>query len=168
MPMSPMNNPNPSLAIRPATLDDLELLLRWRESVLRDVFELPSDTDLTSLMRENRAYYQRALADGTHRACFALMDGDVVGCGGLCLQEEMPSPDNPSGHCAYLMNVYTRPESRGRGVGGAVVAWLVRQARETGACKVALEATPAGRAIYAPQGFVDMPDMMVLEQEENR
>ena len=50
-------------------------------------------------------------------ACFAYVGNEIVGCGGICLYQEMPSPDNPSGGCAYLMNIYTRPEFRGQGVG---------------------------------------------------
>lgn len=57
------------------------------------------------------------------------------------LDQEMPSPDNLSGQCAYLMNIYTYLEFRGRGVG---------------------EISKPGRKLYEKIGFVDMPDMMKL------
>ena len=74
----------------------------------------------------------------------------------------MPSPDVPSGRCAYLMNIYVRPEIRGQGVGEAIIKWLVERARETGAEKIYLETSDAGRALYTKLGFVPMPDMMKL------
>jgi GNAT superfamily N-acetyltransferase len=149
-------------------LDDLDLLLRWRETVLRDVFELPADTDLSSLMEANRAYYEDALASGTHIAGLAYLDGQAVGCGAICLQREMPSPENPSGRNAYLMNVYTMPSERGRGVASSVVAWLIQQADDAGAEKVFLEATPAAKDMYERAGFVELPGMMHLEPSDDR
>lgn len=133
--------------------------------VLREVFSLPEDADTDALERENRAYYERELPREGHLACLAELDGQVVGCGGICLQHEMPSPDNPSGRCAYLMNVYTRPQAQRRGVGRAVVRWLVAQARQWGAHKVYLETSEAGRHLYEGEGFVDLPDMMVLADD---
>lgn len=98
-----------------------------------------------------------------HIACFAELDGVPVACGSICLQEELPSPDNPSGRCAYLMNMYTRPAHRGKGIAAAVVDWVVDQAKRAGTGKIYLETTPAGRGVYARAGFVDLPDMMKLE-----
>ena len=83
----------------------------------------------------------------------------------VCLQHEMPSPDNPSGVCGYLMSIYTRPEHQGKGVGTAVVRWLVDKARRAGAGKVYLEATEAGRPVYTRVGFTDLPDMMILRKD---
>ncbi|MGI6535736.1 MAG: GNAT family N-acetyltransferase [Eggerthellaceae bacterium] len=141
----------------------VEELLDWRMEVLRCVFELPDDADLSHLRNANRAYYRQALADGTHIPCMAYLDGEPVGCGALCLQREMPSPDNPSGLDAYLMNVYTRPAARGLGAGRAICRWLVAKAHELGAGKIYLETTEAGRPLYTSLGFRDLPDMMKLQ-----
>lgn len=150
------------ILIRRAGADEIEPLTRWRVEVLREVFSIPQDQPVEGLEAENRRYYQRALASGEHIACFACLDGGIVGCGGVCLYGEMPSPDVPSGRCAYLMNIYVRPEIRGQGVGEAIIKWLVERARETGAEKIYLETSDAGRALYTKLGFVPMPDMMKL------
>ena len=89
-------------------------------------------------------------------------DDEPIGCGALCLYDEMPSPDNPSGRCAYLMNMYTVPAARRRGVAGALVDWLVAYAREAGAGKIYLETTDEARGVYAARGFVDMEDYLKL------
>ena len=142
----------------------IEELLDWRIEVLRCVFDLPADADTSGLRKANRAYYRKALADGTHIPCIAYKDGRAVGCGALCLQREMPSPDNPSGLDAYLMNIYTRPTARGMGVGRAVCSWLVEKARKLGAGKIYLETTAAGRPLYESLGFEDLSDMMKLQE----
>ncbi len=152
--------------IRRATGADIETVLEWRRAVIREVFSLSDDDDITSLMERNRTYYEYAIPDGTHHACFAYLDDRIVGCGGMCLHEEIPSPDNESGYCAYLMNIYTAPDSRGHGVGHAIVHYLIQQAKLAGADKIYLEASPDGRRIYAKEGFVDLPDMMTLNQDD--
>lgn len=83
--------------------------------------------------------------------------------GGICLYQEMPSPDNLSGQCAYLMNIYTCPEFRGRGVGEMIVRWLVGQAVQRNITKIYLETSEPGRKLYEKTGFLDMPDMMKLQ-----
>lgn len=148
--------------IRQAGLEDLELLMAWRMRVLREVFSLPDGQPAGALEAENRRYYQEAVPAGLHIPCFAHMGGEIVGCGGLCLSREMPSPDNPTGRCGYLMNIYTHPDYRGQGVGRAVVQWLTARAREREILKIYLETSQAGRALYTSLGFAPMPDMMKL------
>ena len=154
------------IIIREATLTELNTLIEWRMEVLRCVFSIPAETDTTELRDANIEYYKRALADDTHIACFAEQNGKIVGCGGLCLYDEMPSPDNPTGHCAYLMNIYVRPEHQGHGTGKRIVRWLVGAALARGIKKIYLETSEAGRLLYSILGFSDMKDMMHLTFQE--
>ena len=78
--------------IRRATLADLELLMNWRMTVLHEVFSIPPCDSMAELERENRRYYQAALPAEGHIACFACAGGEMIGCGGVCLYQEMPSP----------------------------------------------------------------------------
>ena len=89
--------------------------------------------------------------------CFAL-----ARCGGLCLHDEMPSPDNPSGRCAYLMNIYVREGHRGEGAGKKIVRYLIGCALERNITKIYLETSPCGRTLYESAGFSEMRDMMLL------
>lgn len=151
-----------SVTIRRAKPEDMELLLAWRMEVLREVFSIPPDQPTDRLMEENRRYYERELGSEGHIACFACVDGNMAGCGGVCLYEEMPSPDNPTGKCAYLMNIYTRSQYRKQGVGETVIQWLTDQARQRGITKIYLETSQAGRSLYRKTGFLPMEDMMKL------
>jgi ribosomal protein S18 acetylase RimI-like enzyme len=148
--------------IRQADIRDLDLLVQWRVEVLHEVFTIPADQDVKELEEENRRYYQEAIPNGSHIACFAVADGEIVGCGGMCLYQEMPSPDNPNGQCAYIMNIYARPQVRRRGVGKTIVSWLIDQAKSRNIPKIYLETSEDGRPLYRKLGFVDLPDMMKL------
>lgn len=68
--------------IRRAGLADIDLLMKWRMTVLHEVFFIPTDESMEKLECENRLYYQTALPAEGHIACFAY-DGDkIIGCGG--------------------------------------------------------------------------------------
>ncbi len=65
------------------------------------------------LLSANRKYYERHIVDGSYLAVVAEVDGREAGCETICFTEELPSPDNPSGGCAYLMNLsVTEPVGR--------------------------------------------------------
>lgn len=145
-----------------ATIDDMELLLETRMEVLRDVFTLPADEDLSALREANRIYYSEKIPAGEHRALFAYAGEEIVATGALCFQQEMPSPDNPQGLCAYLMNIYTRSPFRKQGIGALMTDELVKHARQKGAGKIYLEATSAGRKVYENCGFLSLEDYLYL------
>ena len=146
--------------------EDMELLLRLRMEVLAHVFaeEKKSMTaaEWEALAAENRRYYETELERGGHIACAASADGEMAGCGGICLYEEMPSPDNRSGKCGYLMNIYTREMYRNQGVAKAVCAWLIDQAKRRGAGKIYLETSESGKKLYRALGFHEMKDYWKL------
>ena len=150
------------IVIRKATLDEIELLMEWRMEVLHEAFSIPLSKNTGDLEQENRVYYQKALAQNEHIACFAYTEDKIVGCGGICFYREMPSPDNPTGKCAYLMNIYTKPQFRKQGVGEAIIKWLVEQAIKRGISKIYLETSESGKRLYTKFGFVPMQDMMKL------
>ncbi len=150
------------IQIRQAELDDLDLLVQWRMEVLHEVFPAKDYKFPAGLEEENRSYYKRSLSDGTHIACFAIINGKIEGCGGMCLYQEMPSPDNPNGNCAYIMNIYCRPAFRNHQVGETVVRWLIGQAKDRQITKIYLETSESGRKLYEKIGFKDMEDMLIL------
>ena len=148
------------LLLRPAV--DIPELMKWRAEVLLHVFGAEPGSEL---MEANRRYYARHAAEGTHLAFIAEDDGEECGCGGVCFSEELPSPDNPSGRCAYLMNIYVREPFRKRGVAHAIVGRLIDESRRRGCGKIYLETTAEGRPVYLSAGFRDLPGMMKLTDE---
>lgn len=140
-------------------INDIDTLVRWRGEVIENVFGVKPDAEL---LEANREYYLRHIAEGTHLAVVAQEEGNEKGCGSICFSEELPSPDNPSGLCAYLMNIYVREPFRSHGTGHKIVEYLVSKALERGCGKIYLETTPEGRPVYESLGFSDMKDMMKL------
>ena len=157
-----------SVLVKKASLADLDTLMEWRMRVLAEVFPAGEQEDRSDIRRNNEAYYRHHLADGTHTACFAI-DGEtgrIVGCGGICYQREMPSPDNLTGTNGYLMNIYALPELRGEGIGRQIVEFLIDDAKRRGTEKIYLESSGMAKRLYHEIGFTDLPDYMKLLEEE--
>jgi GNAT superfamily N-acetyltransferase len=151
-----------SIEYRRATPEMTDLLVSTRIEVLRAANLLGEDVDMSEVAAQSEAYYRDALFDATHTAILAF-DGDaLVGAGGVSYYRVMPTFHNPTGRCAYIMNMYVRPAYRRRGIATAMLDLLVADARRHGAGRIALEATEAGRPLYQKYGFVPARGEMEL------
>lgn len=149
-----------SPTIRFLTTRDIELLVELRMEVLSHAFSVERQDmnadEWNKLREKNREYYLRELERGGHVACVAEANGKILGCGGVCLYNELPSPDNRSGRCAYLMSVYTRKFYRKHGVAKKICERLIKVAREHGAEKIYLETSEAAKSLYHSLNFIEM------------
>ncbi len=150
------------LEYKKATIEDLEELVRTRIIVLRAANKLSVDVDMSAVERESYAYYKRALESGEHIAYLVYDEDTFVGAGGVSFYQVMPTYHNASGRKAYIMNMYTSPEYRRRGIAYHMLDLLVKAAKERGISQISLEATQAGRPLYEKYGFVKMDDEMEL------
>ena len=153
-----------ALVYKRATLADLDILTETRIEVLRAANRLDASADMTQVERATLAYYRSALADGSHTA-YLVFDGDVfVGAGGTSYYAVMPTYHNPTGRKAYIMNMYTCPAYRRRGIAARTLDLLVQDARGRGVHAISLEATSMGRPLYEAYGFVPMTSEMELPE----
>ena len=148
---------------RKATIADIDELVRTRIIVLRAANKLSDDVDMSVVEKESKAYYKRTLETGEHIAYLVYDNGLFIGAGGVSFYQVMPTYHNPSGKKAYIMNMYTNPQYRRRGIAFHTLDLLVKDAREQGISQIALEATDMGRPLYEKYGFVKMEDEMELK-----
>lgn len=151
-----------SIEYRRITPDALDLLVPTRIEVLRAANRLGDDADLSRVEVESRAYYQSALADGSHVGYLAFDGRDFVGAGGVSYYRVMPTYHNPTGEKAYIMNMYVRPAYRRLGIATHLLDLLVQDARARGIVEITLEATDLGRPLYEKYGFTPMKHEMEL------
>lgn len=145
-----------------ATADDLDLLVQTRIQVLRSANRLDDSVDLSEVEAQSRRYYQQA---GESHAALLVYDGErVIGTGGVSFYRVMPICDNPTGEKAYIMNMYTAPGYRRRGIARKTLDMLVQACRARGVTFITLEATEAGRPLYESYGFVPMKHEMILPE----
>ena len=150
------------LMYKRATIEDIGILTETRIEVLRAANQLSDQTDMSEVREQSYQYYKKALADGTHIA-YLVFDGDCfAGAGGVSFYQVMPTYHNPSGNKAYIMNMYTTPGYRRRGIAYHTLDLLVQEAKAREITAISLEATEMGRPLYEKYGFVKMKDEMEL------
>lgn len=151
-----------ALLYKRATPADIDFLTKTRLEVLRAANQLSAETDLNEVERETYHYYQKSLRDGSHIAYLVFDEARFVGAGGVSFFQVMPTYHNPTGRKAYIMNMYTVPEYRRRGIACKTLDLLVQEAKRSGIRAISLEATAMGRPLYEKYGFVKMNDEMEL------
>lgn len=134
-----------------ATVADIDSLIALRVDFLAEAVGAgpPDPAWLTAL----RNFLNTTLPAGTLVVYLARAGAEHVGVGWLLYQQTVPSPASLSGRDAYVMNIYTLPAWRRRGVAAAIVGKLVDCARQTDCRRVALHALPHARTIYTRAGF---------------
>lgn len=100
-----------------------------------------------------RQYFAESLRDGSYIGAVADLDGTLVSSAGLVFFRKPPSLMGGKGIIGYVTNVYTAPEWRRRGIAGELMKILIEQGRLTGADKLYLGSTEAGKSVYESVGF---------------
>lgn len=139
-----------------AGVGDIDELVRTRCVVLRAANKLHDDADMSEIERQSYEYYRNALTTGEHAAYLVYDDGKFVGAGGVSFYRVMPTCCNPSGKNARIMNMYTAPDYRRRGIAFRMLDLLVNEAKSSGVGRITLEATDMGRPLYEKYGFTAM------------
>lgn len=92
------------------------------------------------------------------------LDGDTpVACATLCYKRYIPTPGHPTGKRAHLMNVYTAPGYRRRGLAKRLLTLLHREAEGRGVTEITLDATDEGRRLYESMGYAASDEAMYLD-----
>ena len=93
-----------------------------------------------------------------------MMDADTpVACATLCYKRTIPTPGHPTGKRAHLMNVYTAPHCRRRGLAKRLLTVLHREAEKRGVTEITLDATEVGRRLYESMGYAASDECMYLD-----
>jgi GNAT superfamily N-acetyltransferase len=147
--------------VRKAGLEDVEEVIRLRIALIRSTGHVVAHSEEErTLVEDTRAYLARALPSGRFHAWLAEAGGRAVASSGVVPFERPPNPNNRLGLELYILNMFTEPEWRGRGLARALFAEVMRFAREQGAGRVWLHATPDGRPLYESEGFTTNPTAM--------
>lgn len=150
------------LIYKKATIENIDILVQSRIEVLRAANKLAETVDMTEVEEQSYAYYKEALSNGTHTAYLVFDENRFVGVGGVSYFRVMPTYHNPSGNKAYIMNMYTNPTYRRKGIAYETLKLLVADVKERGVTAISLEATDMGKPLYEKFGFVKMNDEMEL------
>jgi GNAT superfamily N-acetyltransferase len=155
----------PDTVIRRATVDDVPVVARHRVAMLRDMGQVPTEAMAAQLLELSLPALAAALRDGSYVGWLAIdATGDIVAGAGVHIKPQLPrpAPDHAtiaSGPVPLVLNVYTEPAWRRRGLARALMSTLMQWAKDQGCDRVVLHASPDGRALYESVGFVPTNEM---------
>jgi len=144
--------------IRPATRRDLAVVLHHR----RRMFEDMGHTDpqaLDVMLAVSTPLIERGVEDGTYRGWLVEGGEGVVAGGGVILLQFQPHPMDPRPQRAWVVNMFTEPEHRRRGLARLLMDTIVTWCREEGLRFLYLHASDEGRPLYQSLGFVPSNEM---------
>ena len=145
-----------------ATIDDIDSITDLRIEVLRAANLFDESVYMEDVHKNTFEHYKKVFEDNSNITYLALDDNKIIACGSVSFYSVMPTYCNKSGKCAYLMNIYTKPEYRNQGIASTILDYLVKKSVEYGAEKISLEATVMGRPMYEKYGFKPMNNEMEL------
>jgi GNAT superfamily N-acetyltransferase len=160
-PVSFPQNHSMECRIREAALADLPHLVHHRRAMFEDMGH--TDTDLLDRVdRASKQYFEHALRDGAYKAWLAEDSaGTVLAGGGIVLADWPGFPGETLAKRAWILNMYTEPQARRRGIAKQLLQVILEWSRTHGLSMVSLHASPAGRPLYASLGFQPTNEMRI-------
>ena len=145
--------------IRPATPQDLEVVLTHRRRMFEDM-GFTERQGLDIMIAVSTPLIRRGLMDGTYRGWLVETTGDViVAGGGVIMLQFQPHPLDARPQRAWVVNMFTDPEHRRRGLARRVVQTIVEWCRKEGMRFLYLHASDDGRPLYESMGFKSTNEM---------
>ena len=150
------------ITYRRAIFSDAEKLAEIRAIFLKEAGNITSDADKIFIERANLEYFKKALCDETFLSWLALDNEEIIATSGLSFSVVPPYTQVLDGKVAYIMNMYTLPTYRKRGIGTELLKRVIDEAKQLGYKKITLDATKIGKPLYEKYGFKDLHDVMVF------
>ena len=148
-------------SVRPATLDDVDTLVRHRIAMFVDM-GVPLDEPL--LGRMFRDWLAATMPAGTYHAWLVETGArEIAAGGGISVLPWPPGPRYMGDKLAFVYNVYTEPAHRRRGVARLLMDEIHAWCRAAGIKSMALNASVDGQPLYEAMGYqVASAPMMFL------
>ena len=148
---------------RRARIDDIPALVDYRVRFLNELYNHTED-DKTKILRNSLLeYFAKAIPSNDFIAWVAEHDEKIIGTGGMVVWQ-IPARYGgvESGKLGYLLNFYTIPEARRKGICTRLLNELIKKAKSLGLKYLHLHASKDGINIYRKAGFME-PDKQELE-----
>lgn len=146
---------------RPATLDDLEHIIQMRMQYLTEVNHNLSEKETSALLKHLPEYYQKHMGKDFF-AYLAMDDNKPVSTVFLLIIERPATPNFTTGKTGILLNVFTHPAYRKRGLASLLLDMAVVDAKKRNVSSIELQATDMGVPLYEKIGFTHKQSQYTL------
>ncbi|MBS1815005.1 MAG: GNAT family N-acetyltransferase [Acidobacteria bacterium] len=150
-------------SIRLATPEDTALITQHRIQMFQDNGFTPACT-WEEMAKEFAAWLEPRLRDDSYVGWIVEDSGQPIASGGLWLMDFPPHWTSPVPKRGYLLNFYTVPAARGRGIAKELVELAKKESVRRGVKTVTLHASKFGRPVYEKLGFTANNEMIYREK----
>jgi len=155
-----MNLPE-GFTLRSASPEDVDVLVSHRRAMFRDM-GYSGEAALDRMAERCKPWLLEKMKSGEYLAWLVMSPDDSVAAGaGLWLMDWIPHMVGTSARRGNILNVYTAPEFRRRGLAQRLMEVALRWCRDNGVDTVVLHASAEARALYESLGFVATNEMRI-------
>ena len=142
-----------NISYHKASKDDVSTLVEHRIMFALEIFGSQNETAIQLLRTQMTSYFKKAMLDHSCISFIAKCDEIVAGIGSIHFREMPGNFKNPSGKWGYIINMYTVPEFRRKGICKNILNLLVEEGQKIGVTAFELHATKEGEKVYIQEGF---------------
>ncbi len=145
--------------LRRATTDDLDTLVAHRRLMFEDM-GYDDQPAMDSMAAKLCPWLLERMASGDYLAWLVCApDGSIAAGTGLWLMDWIPHMVGKGERRGNILNVYTAPDYRRRGLARELMKAALDWCRENQIDTIILHSSPAGRTLYEEMGFAATNEM---------
>ncbi|OFX59039.1 MAG: hypothetical protein A2066_19760 [Bacteroidetes bacterium GWB2_41_8] len=150
------------IQVREIKAGEVDLLTTYRLAYLTEMQGERNEEYQQKLKSDLNLYFSEALAENRIFAFLAEQDGQPLSFGAMVLKK-IPGDFNQSSYLeGDILNMYTVPFARRKGISAIILQELVNEAHNRGISKISLHTSKDGEKLYRKFGFAE-PIYPVLE-----
>jgi GNAT superfamily N-acetyltransferase len=147
--------------IRLSARPDIDALVEMRRDFTFEYPEANEDLSRVGFEADCAAFLEEAISSGRWQIWVAELDGRIVSHIFVALIDKVPRPAGENTKIAYLTNVYTRPDYRGRGIGAQLIKRAQQAARDAGVELMIVWPSDETVEFYKREGFADPDEPLI-------
>lgn len=142
------------IKVEKADLKDTDELVDIRLEYLTEDYGSLTDSQIQMIKNQLPVYYRNHLNKDLF--VYIVRSEKIISCSFLLVSEKPANPSFINGRTGTVMNVYTKPELRRKGIAGKIMEFLISDARKMKLDFVELKSTDDGYNLYKSVGFEDV------------
>jgi len=146
-----------NIVLKKLNENDMDLFINLRMDFFLDYYTI-DETEKIQIENNLKKYFNEHINKDDFIGMYAEYNGKIASVAYMIISEKPANPNYIDGKTGTLMNVFTYPEYRRKGLAKRLVNEIIKEAKEKGVGFIHLMATEAGYNLYKHLGFNDSKD----------
>ena len=141
---------------------DKDLFVSLRMVYLNEEFDI-NEKDKEKIINSLNTYYDKHNKND-FIGIIAEIDKKIVSVAYLAISEKPANPSFINGKIGTLLNVYTYPEFRKKGIATKLIEKIIEEGKKINVSSIELKSTEAGNKLYKNLGFTEGKHMSMSKK----